>query len=140
MGSTVGQTFSDIAQNATTLLRTINPRVQDIVETFVKAMTKEMLSQIEFVGTDTPSGKLYHLLKTVCPNLKSLCLDPVHIVITYNSAHWKHHTDGQTFLRRIQSKFCRADYGVSDEHWGALYTGQEAVEFSPVEDPSNPKS
>ena len=57
------------------------------------------LQQIQSVATDEPSWNFFTQLQEICPNLVWLNLDPVHLALVYNSAHWHKRTPGQSVLR-----------------------------------------
>ena len=41
------------------------------------------LSQVRCVASDNTTPKLYAALRRIMPNLQALCLDPIHLAITY---------------------------------------------------------
>jgi len=90
--------------------------------------------QVEFVASDQPSAALYDHLKLVCPSLRAVYLDEVHLCIVWNLAFWRKSSPGQKVLRRVQAKFNRVDMDTPVEHWGSLYTGHEEVVYSAAEE------
>ncbi|CAK0792945.1 unnamed protein product, partial [Prorocentrum cordatum] len=85
------------------------------------------LDQCRSIATDDPSGELYGQLLEICKNLTWLSLDPVHLAIVYNSAHWP----GQTALRTVLNKFNKIDYQATSDAWGPAYTGGQLQPLTP---------
>ena len=50
--------------------------------------TSRQLSSIVHIATDSPSEKLFTELKAICPAMKSLMLDPIHLAIVYKCGFW----------------------------------------------------
>lgn len=61
-------------------------------------------AQVIHISSDDPSMILLETLKAQCGNLRVLSLDPMHIVFTYEQAHWRKITPGSQLLRRIMAK------------------------------------
>ena len=93
-----------------------------------KALSDELsytaLSQVRFIATDCPSSKLFRELKGICPNLCCLSLDPVHLAIVYEYAHWKKRTPGSKVLRRLLNKVNNIDPAATMSSWGAFFCGE----------------
>ena len=91
-----------------------------LAEALQRHAPKEALEQIHFLGMDRPLAETYQSLRVVCPNLKALYLDPVHLVITMNQSQWRQPSNGQTLLRTIQAKFNKVDYTTECSYWGSF--------------------
>ena len=72
------------------------------------AVPREALSSVQFVSSDTCSGKMHNSLKEVLPNLRGVCLDPMHICFTVDKAMKKNGVKPKIaglVLRAIMGKF-----------------------------------
>ena len=94
----------------------------------------DAMRQVRYVCSDTPSQTLHDELASVCPNMEAVCLDPAHIVIVYNNAHWKKRSDGQNLLRRLQAKWNRVDLDMPSAHWDDFYKGGDPPHSDLTED------
>ncbi|MCP4193639.1 MAG: hypothetical protein GY768_23755, partial [Planctomycetaceae bacterium] len=81
-------------------------------------------------ASDQPSEALFYGLREVLLNLQILSLDPVHLPITYETAHFRKKTDGSRDLRRLMAKFNKLPNSTVGATWGAAYTGTQAVPHS----------
>jgi len=106
---------------------TIEPAIGEdsgaVAATLVKTMAPNALNQVRFLATDCPSLKLWDTLRRVLPNLQIMCLDTVHLGITYEYGFWRKHTPGSTLLRTIMSKFTVYDPELTDTDWGPAFNG-----------------
>ncbi|CAK0885113.1 unnamed protein product [Prorocentrum cordatum] len=96
-------------------------------------LPERALQQCVSVASDDPSATLFAELKQIMPQLKFLCLDPVHLAIVYNQAHWRKHSPGQAVLRIILNKFNKVSSDLNGAAWGAPYTGHQASSLSAAE-------
>ncbi|CAK0905471.1 unnamed protein product [Prorocentrum cordatum] len=96
-------------------------------------LPERALQQCVSVASDDPSATLFAELKQIMPQLKFLCLDPVHLAIVYNQAHWREHSPGQAVLRIILNKFNKVSSDLNGAAWGAPYTGHQASSLSAAE-------
>ncbi len=90
-----------------------------------------ILAEVQHISIDDPSGKLFESIRAVCPNVKSMCPDPVHLAIVYEYATWRKRTRGSTFLRRIMVKFTAYDPDTPGGVWGTPYTGSRCTRTYP---------
>ncbi|CAE7729311.1 Pol, partial [Symbiodinium microadriaticum] len=106
------------------------PFGDDSAEQLVDALTEhfsvDQLRAVVHIGTDKPSEKLFNQLKTVCPSMKSLILDPIHLAIVYEYGFWNKKSPGSKQLRRILRKCISIDVGLGQDYWGAFYDGTNA--------------
>ena len=64
----------------------------------------EYRQQVLHVASDDPSSRMFEALREQLPNLQVLSLDPLHLVFTYEQAHWKKRTPGSVFLRKVLAR------------------------------------
>ncbi len=112
----------------------------DIAEWLRLNVSADALAQIETMASDQPSRYLLVTLQRVCPNLRCLYLDPVHLVIVYNQAFWRKRTPGQRILRVMQAKFTKTDYSKPVSAWGRIFDGHRHMPLSRDEEPTFPHS
>ena len=86
----------------------------------------DQIRAVVHVGTDQPSEKLFNELKAICPSMRSLVLDPIHLAIVYERGFWNKHSRGSKQLRRILQKCISIDAGLGQDHWGIFYDGTNA--------------
>ena len=61
-------------------MRLVHDEDSEYVRTvLMKVFTTSQLEAVEFIAVDNPSNKLYLAIKSICPNLKGLILDPLHL-------------------------------------------------------------
>ena len=96
---------------------------EDIVSALDEGFSHQQLGSILYVATDCPSAKMYNDLKRLCPRLKTLMLDPVHLAIVYEYGHWNKRTPGPKTLRRILKKTCAVDHSIDRTSWFTFYHG-----------------
>ncbi len=106
----------------------------DIRDFFMGRLPEDVRNQIEYVASDQPSVVLHAHLAECCPSFKALYLDPVHLVIVYNTAMWRKSTPGQVALRRMQDKFNKVDDGIASDSWGQIFTGSYVPMLTREED------
>ncbi len=85
------------------------------------------MAEVQHLSIDDPSQKLLASIQAVCPNICSMCLDPVHLAIVYEYATWRKRTRGSTFLRRVMVKFTAYDPETAGSVRGAPYTGHHCA-------------
>ena len=56
-------------------------------------------------------------------------LDPVHVPINYNQAHYRKMHNGERLLRMLMNKFNKIDVLRLGDYWGPIYTGDGAQAF-----------
>jgi hypothetical protein len=98
------------------------------------ALSQNALCQVQFISTDCPTSKLFQTLKTICPNLKCLCLDPIHLAIVYEYAQWRKRTQGSKCLRALLRKVTAIDPDKTDAAWGPFFEGRNPVPLSRPEE------
>ena len=117
----------------------VHPCVSESTETQVAALatrcSAQALRSVQHYAADNPSRKLLLGLRRVCPNLKALSLDPLHIVMKYEQASYERKSAGSKFLRKIVSKFSgHTDKRISYAYQGtAYYDGAGALKIDPAE-------
>jgi hypothetical protein len=89
-----------------------------IAAMFTKNFSVLQLQQVTTLASDCPSPRLYRVLLAVLPNLLFLILDPVHLCINFNTAHWKKKTYAERVLRIIMHKFNKVDHTKTAAYWG----------------------
>jgi hypothetical protein len=71
----------------------MKPLPRETADTVAQAMLDNLpakgLAQVKNVFSDDPSGLMWSSLQLICPALKHLCLDPVHLAIVYEYATWR---------------------------------------------------
>ena len=65
-----------------------------MVEALSPNFTQAQLAAIVHIASDNPSEKLYFELRAICPSLKSLILDPIHLAIVYEYGFWNKRSAG----------------------------------------------
>ena len=110
-----------------------------IAEALVSRLKEPWRKQVRHVAVDSPSVKMFTTLQTACSNLQSLCLDPVHLAITYEYAMWRKRSNGSRLLRSILRKFTRFDSECTVEAWGPMYTGAQARPLNQKENAARKK-
>ena len=65
----------------------------------------------------------YINLKRLCPNLKAVMLDPVHLAILYEYGHWHKRTPGSKALRSILVQTCAVDDSMAGRLCKSFYDG-----------------
>ena len=103
-----------------------NESSEQIVQALKDNFSDEQLMSIRHIGTDSPSEKLITKLREVCPNLRSLMLDPIHLAIVYEYGFWNRKSSGSKQLRRILRKCIAVDASLPAKYWHNVYDGNMA--------------
>ena len=61
-----------------------NESSEHVVDALVQNFSADQLRSVVHIGTDQPSEKLFSQLKEICPSMRSLLLDPIHLAIVYS--------------------------------------------------------
>lgn len=101
-----------------------------IRECLAKVFSTQALSQVRYLATDNPFPKLFRELADVCPNLRCLCLDPVHLAIVYEYAQWGKKTAGSKILRCLLQKVNQIAPQMRSDSWGQFFTGSAPPSLS----------
>lgn len=88
-----------------------------------KCLPPEGLQQVEHMATDLPSRKFLTDVRSVCPNLKILSLDPTHTAMKYEQALGGKKSQGSSLMRQLLVKFTTHDANVQGNIWGPVYEG-----------------
>lgn len=109
---------------------------QDIAALLKDTVHSAALQQIEVLATDQPSKALLLELQKVCPRLRCLYLDSVHIVIVYHTSFWHKTSAGQVILRRMQARFQRVDPDAAGGawDWGVPFVGDASPRLTSSEE------
>ncbi len=99
----------------------------EITKAIEASWTPDQRAQVLTAASDQPSEALFHGLRGVLPNLRILSLDPVHLAITYETAHFRKKTDGSRDLRRLLAKFNKFPHAAGGMAWGVAYAGTGTV-------------
>lgn len=94
-----------------------------IISALEECFTAQQLNFVKYVATDSPSAKFHSDLKRLCPNLKAVMLDPVHLAIVYEYGHWNKRTPGSKALRSILKKTCAVGDSMAGRLWQSFYDG-----------------
>ena len=93
-----------------------------IVDALSTRFTSRQLSSIVHIATDSPSEKLFTELKAICPAMKSLMLDPIHLAIV-EYGFWNKKSTGSKQLRKILRKCTCTDRTLPAHFLGTWYDG-----------------
>ena len=85
-----------------------------IAAVLAASLSPEARAQVQYVATDAPSRKLCSELQDVCPSLKGLTLDPVHLAIKYEYASANKRTAGSKTLRLALQRMTRVDTSLPE--------------------------
>eukprot|EP00435_Cladocopium_sp_Y103_P008302 s3962_g2.t1 len=116
------------------LVPIVSEKDEFIANALKGALSQNALCQIQFISTDCPTSKLFQTLKTICPNLKCLCLDPIHLAIVYEYAQWRKRTQGSKCLRTLLRKVTAIDPNKTDAAWGPFFEGRNPEPLSRPEE------
>ena len=105
-----------------------------ISEALATSLDTEALQQVLYIATDSPSSKLFFTLKKCLVNLRALSLDPVHLAIVYEYAHWHRRTSGSKVLRQLLNKVNIVDQRCSHKSWGSMFCGSHASPLTAQEE------
>ncbi|OLQ14631.1 E3 ubiquitin-protein ligase HERC2 [Symbiodinium microadriaticum] len=112
-------------------METMNKILMDqVVDALTQNFSADQLRAVVHVGTDQPSEKLFNQMKEICPSMRSLTLDPIHLAIVYEYGFWNKRSPGSKQLRRILRKCITIDAGLGQHQWGAFYDGTYAHPLS----------
>ena len=88
--------------------------------------SEEERHQVRHVATDDPSRHLMHSLQKICPNLRYMSLDGMHLVFRYEQAFGRATTASSTFLKKVIARTTGQGDGTSSSV-GPIYTGVETL-------------
>jgi hypothetical protein len=108
----------------TILIRSEN--AQEVAAALKRVLTDTQLAMVESVASDAPSAVLFAELKQVCPRLRTLAVDPLHLAMVYEHCFFRRKTPGSRCLRTLLAKFGKHDPTKHGDHWGPPYTGHGA--------------
>jgi len=91
---------------------------QHVADALESAMCTDLRDCVRFVAVDNPSRALYVALARVFPQLEVMCLDPVHLPLTYEYAFWRRRTPGSSCLRRLMTRFMQMSPSYAGYDWG----------------------
>ena len=93
--------------NAVLALRGIKSEASALVaDALSSSFSSSQRLQVSHIASDDcPSPEMLANLKTVCPNLRSLPLDAMHIVMVYEQNHNSRSTKGSRWLATVMNKF-----------------------------------
>ena len=109
-------------------------KAEHVVDEFQLSFSEASLAQIEFLATDQPSPKLFSQLRSICASLKCVALDPIHLAIVYEYAHWNKRTAGSRMLRSLLRKVLAIDASKTAKNWGSMFTGSNPSPLSQDEE------
>ena len=93
----------------------------DDSEACVRALADHLpargLAQTSYVLVDNPSQKYWKELRTICPSLQVLALDPVHLAMTCEYASVRKRTASSRQLRLILRKLTAHDAEAMTLNW-----------------------
>ena len=102
-----------------------------VAEVLARDFTTSQRQQVIHVASDAPSSELFVVLKKVLPNLRSLSLDAMHIVIVYDQNTNNKRTTGSKWLSVIMNKFRKAHPTRTAASWGAFFDGSQVPTATP---------
>ena len=97
-------------------------------------MDPEHRGQIVSVSSDTCSAELYDQLRAIFHSLQFLSLDPVHLPINYEYAHFRKKTIGSRTLRVLMAKFTKVNPAFTVGKWGPPFCGVSAPHMTATEE------
>lgn len=103
-----------------------------IADSLNEALPWQGRQQTRVVFTDDPSARLLSALQNVLPNLECLCLDPVHLCMTFEYGAFRKRTSASTALRVIMNKFNMVDPDAAARYASNPYRGVNTPEFDQV--------
>ena len=103
-----------------------NESSEQLVDALTQHFSVDQLRAVVHIGTEQPSEKLFNQLKAVCPSMRSLILDPIHLAIVYEYGFWNKKSPGSKQPRRILRKCISIDVDMGQDYWGAFYDGTNA--------------
>ena len=90
------------------------------------------LRQTRVVFTDDPSAHLLSTLQNIMPSLEVVCLDPVHLCMTFEYGTYRKRTRASTVLRMIMQKFSAVDLKDPSPYRTPPFNGVHTVEFDHI--------
>ena len=92
----------------------------------LKVFKHQYLQQVQVVVVDDPSKAMLVKFQEICPCLRGLALDPMHLAFVYEATQWRKRTPGSRFLRAILRAVCgrHAVYNAD----GVFYEGEAVAE------------
>ena len=120
--------------NAVLALRGIKSEASALIaDALSSSFSSSQRLQVSHIASDCPSPEMLANLKAVCPNLKSLSLDAMHIVMVYEQNHNNRSTKGSRWLATVMNKFRNVMPDCSAQSWGPMYTGVEQISYTAEE-------
>ena len=102
-------------------------------EVLSEGLPAEGLRQVQYVSVDNPSRHYLLTLKTICPNLQLMALDPVHLAMTCEYASSRRRTGFTRVLRRLLCKFTAVDSTLDAGAWGKFFDGRNSPPLTAAE-------
>ena len=106
---------------------------REIASGLSSMLTLSQRAQVVHMASDSPSVELFATLKNTFPNLQSLGLDAMHIVMVYEQNHSNKRTKGSRWLATVMNKFRNVDVECPAATWGPMYTGQQQIHYTAEE-------
>ncbi|OLP79865.1 hypothetical protein AK812_SmicGene39798 [Symbiodinium microadriaticum] len=106
---------------------------REIASGLSSMLTLSQRAQVLHMASDSPSVELFATLKNIFPNLQSLGLDAMHIVMVYEQNHNNKRTKGSRWLATVMNKFRNIDVECPAAAWGPMYTGQQQIHYTAEE-------
>ncbi len=103
----------------------------NIIAMLRRVFLAKHMGRVQFVISDDPSRHFLQMLQDLCPTLKALAADPMHIVFVYESAQWRKRSPGSHFLRSVVARVVDRDAAHASVDAAVYYRG-EATEDSAV--------
>ncbi|CAE7400594.1 unnamed protein product, partial [Symbiodinium sp. CCMP2456] len=106
------------------------PMLEDIASSNAFQNKMEKMTEALMCGDEwhyiSMDATLKLCMKVICPNLKSLMLDPIHLAIVYEYGFWNKKSAGSKQLRRILLKFVAVDTTTDQQYWQSPFDGSMA--------------
>eukprot|EP00439_Symbiodinium_sp_Y106_P017241 s455_g2.t1 len=107
---------------------------QTCAQVLGEGLPAEGLRQVQYVSVDNPSRHYLLTLKTICPNLQLMALDPVHLAaMTCEYASSRRRTGFTRVLRRMLCKFTAVDSTLDAGAWGKFFDGRNSPPLTAAE-------
>ena len=106
---------------------------REIASGLSSMLTLSQRAQVVHMASDSPSVELFATLKNTFPNLQSLGLDTMHIVMVYEQNHSNKRTKGSRWLATVMNKFRNVDVEYPAAAWGPMYPGQQQIHYTTEE-------
>ena len=111
---------------------TPNEEAPAIAKRIAGSLPEDGLRQTRIVCTDDPSAHLLSTLRNVMPKLELLCLDPVHLCMTFEYGTYRRRTKASTMLRTIMQKFNAVDFKNMSAYNSRPFNGIQDVSFDHI--------